>query len=59
VEHSGLLLGVLTFTLASTLVILALLEIRLPAHVVDVQHRAIGIEVEHLVHHGLDQLHIV
>ena len=38
---------------------LALLEIGTPADIVQVEHTAVGIEVEHLVDHGLEQRRVV
>lgn len=59
VERGGLLLGVLALALAALLVGLALLLVELPAHVVDVDRGAVGVQVEDLVHHGLDEVDVV
>jgi hypothetical protein len=55
----GLLLGVGPLALAAALVGLALQEVRLPAQVVLVELAAVGVEVEDLVDHGVEQLDVV
>lgn len=59
VQRGGLLLGVLALALAALLVGLALLLVEPPAHVVDVDLRAVGVQVEHLVDDRLDEVDIV
>ena len=58
-EGLGLGLGVGTLALAATLVGLALGEVVLPAHVVDVDRAAVGVEVHDLVDGRLEQLVVV
>ena len=58
-EGRGLLLRVGALALAGPLVRLALELIALPAHVVDVDRPAIGIELEHLVDGGLEEFDVV
>ena len=58
-QHTGLLLGVGALLLAALLVGGALTLVVLPAHVVDVDHRAVRVEVEHPVHGLADELDVV
>ncbi len=58
-ERPGGLLGVGPLALAPLLVGLALREVALPADVVLVERGPVGVEVEHLVDHGLEQLDVV
>ena len=51
----GLALRVDALAPAAPGVGLALLQVALPAQVVDVEDAAVGVEVEHLVDHGLEQ----
>ena len=55
----GLLQRVRTFLTATALVLLALLEVGRPAEVIDVDLRAVRIEVEDLVDGVAQQLHVV
>ena len=59
VQGGGLLLGVLALALAALLVGLALLLVELPAHVVDVDLGAVGVQVEDLVDDRLDEVDVV
>ena len=58
-QGAGLLLGVGALALAALLVAFALGQVGLPADVVDVDGGAVGVEVPHLVDHGVEQLDIV
>ena len=58
-EGLGLVLGVHALALAALLVGLALGEVGLPADVVDVDDRAVGVEVQHPVDAGLEQPDVV
>ncbi len=58
-QHARLLLGVLPLALAPLLVALALLQVLLPAHVVDVEHLAVRVEVEDAVHDLADEVDVV
>ena len=58
-QRAGLPLGVGPLLLAAPLVGLALLQVALPADVVDVDLGAVGVEVPHLVDDGLEQLDVV
>ncbi len=58
-QHGGLLLDVGALLLAALLVGHPLAQVVLPVHVVDVDHLAVGVEVEHAVDRLADQLHIV
>ena len=58
-QRVGLALGVQALALATALVGLALGEVRRPAHVVDVDLGAVGVEVEHLVDRRLEQPGVV
>ena len=58
-QRVGLLLGVGPLALAAALVGLALLQVGLPADVVDVERGPVGVQVEHLVDDGLEQLDVV
>ena len=58
-QRGGLPLGVHPLPAAAPGVGLALLQVGLPAEVVDVQHAAVGVEVEDLVDHGVEQLGVV
>ncbi len=58
-EHLRLVLGVLALALAALLVVLALGEVVVPAHVVDVDDGPVGVEVEDLVDGRLEQRVVV
>jgi hypothetical protein len=58
-EGGGLPGGVGELALAAALVGLPLRQICLPADVVDIDHRAVGVEVEDPVHHGVEEVHVV
>ena len=58
-ERLGLVLGVEPLALAALLVGLALGEVGLPADVVDVDRRPVGVEVQHPVDAGLQQPDVV
>ena len=58
-QDAGLLLDVDAFLLAALLVRGALPLVVLPAHVVDVDHLAVRVQVEDLVHGLLHELHVV
>ena len=59
VERVDLPLGVRPLLLAAALVGLPLLQVALPAEVVDVDLGPVGVEVPHLVDDGLEQLDVV
>ena len=58
-ERLGLVLGVHPLALAALLVGLPLGEVGLPADVVDVDDRAVGVEVQHPVDAGVQQADVV
>ena len=58
-ERLGLVLGVDPLPLAAPLVGLALEQVVLPAHVVDVDLGAVGVQVQHPGHAGLEQRRVV
>ena len=58
-EGTRLLLGIGALTLAAVLVLLALGQVVLPAHVVLVNHAAVGVQVEDAVDDELHEVHVV
>ncbi len=58
-EDLGLLFGVGAFALAGAFVRLALEQVALPVHVVDVDLGTVGVQQEHLVDCGLEQFGVV
>ena len=58
-QRIGLLLGVCPLTVAAPLIDLPLLQVRLPAHVVDVEVGPVRIEVEDTGSHLLQQRRVV